>query len=301
MAGNAVEFTPIDPVGRRNTMTVASSDPVPAVAEAQAEGSTAAIFADIRDTLGVEVVNLIWRHLATMPGALEWAWTEVKPLYQGAAAGPAAGLRNSLAPPKVTAFSVDTLAAAGIDHAARGDIRAVLDSYFHTNALALVVLSSLLARHDGGVTAAVTSAAAHGSHDTVGSAPVRAKLPRLTPLSELDPPVARLVEELNGFGEDSDFALVASMYRHLSHWPTYLALVRTALAPLQSNGELQALVDAARRAGRLQGITLAPLLAGSEPPPATASVPLAAVRRFVEHPIARMTCICALIRHATPS
>ena len=36
----------------------------------------AAIFADIRETLGVEVVNLIWRHLATIPGALlkmEWS------------------------------------------------------------------------------------------------------------------------------------------------------------------------------------------------------------------------------------
>jgi hypothetical protein len=28
---------------------------------------------------------------------------------------------------------------------------------------------------------------------------------------------------------------------------------------------------------------------------------LAAVRRFVRHPIARMTGICSLIRHATPS
>jgi len=50
------------------------SDPVPAITEAGATGEIAAIFADIRHVLGVEVVNLIWRHLATLPGALPWAW-----------------------------------------------------------------------------------------------------------------------------------------------------------------------------------------------------------------------------------
>ncbi len=51
------------------------SDPVPAVIETEATGETARIFADIRETLGSPVVNLIWRHLATVEGGLEWAWT----------------------------------------------------------------------------------------------------------------------------------------------------------------------------------------------------------------------------------
>ena len=38
--------------------------------EAAATGDVAAPFADIRATLGVGVVNLIWRHLATIDGAL---------------------------------------------------------------------------------------------------------------------------------------------------------------------------------------------------------------------------------------
>jgi len=50
------------------------SDPVPAIAEASATGAVAEIFADICTVLGVEVVNLIWRHLATIPDALPWAW-----------------------------------------------------------------------------------------------------------------------------------------------------------------------------------------------------------------------------------
>ncbi len=50
------------------------SDPVPAVTEAEATGETATIYADIRQVYRVSVVNLVWRHLATFPGALPWAW-----------------------------------------------------------------------------------------------------------------------------------------------------------------------------------------------------------------------------------
>jgi hypothetical protein len=57
------------------------SDPVPAIAEASATGAVAEIFADIRTVLGVEVVNLIWRHLVTIPDALPWAWGMLRPLY----------------------------------------------------------------------------------------------------------------------------------------------------------------------------------------------------------------------------
>jgi hypothetical protein len=122
----------------------------------------------------------------------------------------------------------------------------------------------------------------------------------LTPLSELAVPVARLIEELNRFGEDKDFALVASMYRHLSHWPTYLALVRTLLVPLHANGELQSLARATRQLAVEHGRALAPRLAGSPPPSASVAPALAAVRRFVDHPIARMTGICALIVSVLP-
>jgi hypothetical protein len=279
-------------------MMIVSSDPVPAVTEADAVGHTAMMFSDIRATLGVEVVNLIWRHLATMPGALEWVWGELKPLYLGAAVPHANAVRNGLRLPTVPELSDDTLAAAGIGATDRRGIGSVLDSYHHTNALALVAFSSLLARFDGGAAPGETIVVEMSDATQRAS---RAVLPQLTPLSELPPPVARLIEALNGFGEDEEFALVASMYRHLSHWPAYLALLRTLLAPLQANGELRALVSATRRMAGKHGRALAPLLPGSQPPADSVAPALAAVRRFVEHPIARMTAICSLIRHATPT
>ena len=54
---------------------------VTAISEDEATGETAEIFSDIRITLGNGVVNLIWRHIATIEGALPWVWQALKPLY----------------------------------------------------------------------------------------------------------------------------------------------------------------------------------------------------------------------------
>ena len=67
-------------------------DPLPAVTEAEASGETAAIFADFRALLGVSMVNLIWRHLATIPGALPWAWAALRGLGRGTAVVDAAAM-----------------------------------------------------------------------------------------------------------------------------------------------------------------------------------------------------------------
>jgi hypothetical protein len=88
---------------------VKQSDPVPAVTEETATGATAEIFADIRHTLDVDAVNLTWRHLATLPGALAWVWDSLKPLYLGSARRRATQVRKTLALPSVPPLSKDAL------------------------------------------------------------------------------------------------------------------------------------------------------------------------------------------------
>ena len=204
---------------------------VPSVLESEARGETADIYADIRKVLGTSVVNLIWRNLATMPGALEWTWSTVRPLYLGDAPLHAEAVRQTIALPDCPGFSTDTLAAAGLDETERALIRDVLGSYQYTNALALVVLSALLAHYEPQPANAVKPAG-------TAPKPSGAKIPELPPMDALDLEVAALVEELNAFGEDTEPQLIASMYRHLAYWPAYLALVRTMLAPLQREGRL---------------------------------------------------------------
>ena len=117
-------------------------------------------------------------------------------------------------------------------------------------------------------------------------------------MQSLKPEVAHLIEELNGFGEDTDKSLIASMYRHLSYWPTYLSLVRTMLVPLETSGQLHALTRSTRALAWSHGRALAQYLKPSTPPD-TLQRALATCRRFVDHPISRMTGICSLIRTAT--
>ena len=199
---------------------------------------------------------------------------------------------RSLQLPDTPAISKDVLYAAGIDQPALTNIRAVLNSYYHTNALALAVLSALLEHYD-------PSAAepAQPSDAVPVSAPT--ELPPLPPMQGLSPDVQRLILELNEFGEDTDPFLIASMYRHLAYWPAYLGIVRTLLAPYQADGRLSALTRSARAVGRAHGKVLACQLAPGKPPDGL-SAALASCQLFVEHPIARMAGICAIIRRATP-
>lgn len=274
-------------------MTLDQIESVPSVSEVAATGEIAAIYADIRHTLGTSVVNLIWRNLATMPGALPWTWSSVRPLYIGPAARHAEAVRRSLDLPNVPPLSADALTAAGIGQAALKDIRTILDSYHHTNALALVVLTALLEHYDP------THAVAVQPSETI-SPSAHTELPPLPPMASLPPEVQRLIGELNEFGADTAPLLIASMYRHLAYWPPYLTIVRTLLAPAQADGSLNALTRSAHALGRDHGQILSRQLDPPHPPPSMQDA-LASCRLFVEHSIARMTGICAVIRRATPA
>ena len=119
-------------------------DPVPAVTEAGATGENAEIFADIRHVYRVGVVNLVWRHLATFPGALPWVWESVRPLYvDGTLEREAAVLRASIALPDPPVFPPAALAGVGLSERDLEQIRAVLAAYDRTNAMALIALSAV--------------------------------------------------------------------------------------------------------------------------------------------------------------
>ncbi len=264
---------------------------VPSIFESEATGRVAEIYADIRQVLGTTIVNLIWRNLATIPGALEWTWITAKPLYLGPAPAYAEAVRRAIDLPVVPSFSRDTLAAAGLSNDDVARIRDILDGYHYTNALALVALSALVMHFEP--TRQDTVKPSDGAPRPPG-----VKLPELPPMQSLRPEVVRLIEELNGFGEDTDKSLIASMYRHLGYWPTYLSLVRTMLKPLETNGQLHTLTRSIRDLARSHGSGLAQHLRPSTPPDSLQEA-LASCRRFVDHPISRMTGICSLICRAT--
>jgi hypothetical protein len=266
-------------------------DPVAAVTEAEATGETAAIFADIRAVYGVGVVNLVWRHLATLPDALPWVWACVRPAYvSGAVAGAATAFRAAAVLPVAPGLSAADKAQAGLDATAQAGIDAVLAAYDRTNAMALVALSAVLARLEG-KTGDLTQPAGH-------TAPGEAvPLPPLPGVEQMAPATAELVHRLNRLGTAEPTPLLASMYRHLSYWPAYLALAWDQLAPLDADGRLATAIAEAGTLGRRQ----AALLLGWMPevrPPQDAMALHAALAQFVQGPIDRMVVNCAVLRRA---
>ncbi|MCC7276440.1 MAG: hypothetical protein IT561_27495 [Alphaproteobacteria bacterium] len=271
-------------------------DPVPAVREDEATGRVAERFAELRATLGVPMVNLVWRHLATDPEALDWTWATVRPLYEsGALAAETVALHGRMALPPLPAMPGAVLRAAGLGAADEAGIAAVLASYDRGNTMNLLAFSTVLRRLEGGAPVA-------GTWSTLAAKPVAARLPRLLVAAEMEPAAGDLVLRLNALGHDDTGPIVASLYRHLAHWPPYLALAWALLAPLDAQGLLRPAIAATRAAAAARGAVLVRGLA--EPPdpgPAARAFAQRALATFRDHGIPRMVTIGRILRAAMPA
>jgi hypothetical protein len=260
------------------------SDPFPAVAEAEATGETAALFADIRATVGVRVVNLVWRHLATLDGALPWAWGAVKPLYLlGVADTAAVRFREEMILPKLSTL-------AGGEPAS---VDAVLASYDHSNTINLFALGALVAWLRG-------QTAAQGTPEQGPRLPAPdVILPKLASQADVSPDTWQRVLRLNHFGDRPQPLILASMYRHLAHAPAFLQRLETVLAPLQADGSLDRAISANRAAAVDRARVLARAIS-AERPALTDKIEIG-VSAFVDHAIGKMVTICRAIRVARTS
>lgn len=279
-------------------MTPPSGDPVPSIPEAEATGEIAALYADIRAALGVPVVNLIWRNLAATPGALAWAWGAVKPLYvDGVIRTEARALRRSQRLPACPGFAGSSLRAAGVSEADEAAIRRVIAAYDRSNALNLLALLALLGRLRG-------ESPPDGALPDKGDAPEPAQeggLPAILSLDDIAPETAELARDLNRLGARGRDHIMVSMPRHLAHWPGFLALYRSLIAPLDADGRLATCIDAVFADGERRAAGLLAQMGAMAPPDA-------AIRDAVEHTledfarnaISRMIPVTALLLAALP-
>ena len=275
-----------------------NGDPVPSVSEQEASAEIAALYADIRTTLGVPLVNLIWRNLATMPGALEWAWNSVKPLYASSRIqNEAAGLVAAQRLPHVPGWPVAALRAVGIESGDDRVIRAVLDSYDRSNPLNLIALNVLLAvlrNEDGGTTESASVVSKMNPFDV--------SLPRLVNLDEIPQGVAELVRAVNRLGARGREHIIVSMPRHLAHWPGFLALYWSTIAPLDASGELGRCIDTVLEDGRSRGALLASAADRSlQLPEESREGVEATLDDFCRNAISRMIPVVSLLRKALPA
>jgi hypothetical protein len=271
-------------------MTARGADSIPAIREEDATGEVAILFEDLRVTLRVPFVNLIWRHLATIPGALPWVWTLVKPLYvSGELDRRAADTSALVSFPALAPLPDFVWDSVGITSEDRQVIAKLIESYNHANGvnfLALLVATSVL--RDGLPPRCDTDVVTHasGDHNHMPAAAV----PPLPGLSELSPPVLALVRRLDELGRLDASDAIASLYRHLAHWPVFLAIAYTALEPLHRTSQLRRTQHRVIAFGHQQCTTLADLVGRDLPEiaPEAKAAALRALDEFTRLMIGRM-------------
>ena len=271
-------------------------EPVPAITEAEATGDIAQLYADIRASLRAPVVNLIWRHFATLPGGLAWAWETVRPLYHdGSITAQAAALRASLRISTPRNLSDQALKDAGLDSDDLTTISMILSSYERTNSMNIISLGALLASIEGRTATLDEQAPAPSNGGSV-----EGEMPKPLTLAEMPADVRDLVQRLHRIGPADD--IVPTMYRHLSHWPGYLKLVHDVLAPLDTDDQLTRAVADTLADSRDRAAALVPRLGTPSAIPDAATVRHIQDRltQFTEGPLAKMVTLVAIIRAAMP-
>lgn len=259
---------------------------ISAISENDATGEIAEIYNDIRTALGNGVVNLIWRHLATMDGALPWVWQAVKPLYVSDILKTEASLLcESIILPEVNAFPEAVLGALNISNQDRQIIQKILDSYNKGNAfnlLALSALTALPADRKKKVTANQNFA-----EDI--------KIPELVSLDSMSEQTKSLVLLLSEVGAAEDNNIIPSLYRHLAYWPSFLGLAWNTLVSLKADGQLKSMTNSTYNQAIDQAANIADSVVwGAEP--STAAQAMIAIDNFRISTISRMLPIGLILR-----
>lgn len=196
---------------------------IPEVREIGASPEIAAIYQAIRTASGIPQVNLIWRHLATEPTVLRWAWTLLAPVLRSQQLTEEAASILRQATPSDNVVMWEGLPAP---EAAR--LRKVLAFYNRGNSQNMLALTALHSFARG-------EAPAHSPGKPAASVSGVAAVPELPPLprrADLDPKVLAVVDRLASYHGGSGIGVTPSMYLHLALWPSALSAAEAALTPV---------------------------------------------------------------------
>jgi hypothetical protein len=280
-------------------MKQVSGDPLPSIAEADAVGEIADLYVDIRQTLDMSFVNLVWRVLAAVPGGLAYSWGSMKPLYEsGLSYAEARALEEGLDLPSVPRWPDAVLRGVGIDADAERLVRAAVDGYRRGNPLNTVTFSALLVRLRGETP---SDEALLPRENAPGKSPY-GKAPPLMNFDTMSETSAALVRAVNLLGADEEAAKVqVSLPRNLAPWPGFLSLYWTLLAPLHEDGRLRAGVEAVLSDGYARGRRLAAHLGPvADAKPETIDGVKEVLENLVPNAMGRMIPVVALLTAAMP-
>ena len=220
----------------------ASAPVLAEIPESEARGPLAAIYEEMRTYCAVPYVSTLQRHVATMPGCLEWMWAALRPGFvSGAMPETAWRLAGNLDLAPLPPLSDSAVRLFGVDADGLETLNHICDMYVRVSPCNLIFsdcIRLLLTGSDGG---------GEGFTDDgwVPPAPVP-ELPAMPAMGDLDPDCAAVLMQLgSGIGNQ---IMVPGLYRYFAIWPGYLAHVATELAPLMTDDRVrQAGLAIARR------------------------------------------------------
>ena len=209
---------------------------LPELSERDAPTEIKAIYDEIRACCRVPLVALIYRHLATQNGVLEWGWRALAPVMRSGvlsdAAEKLASVPLAAELPLLTREKALALALKPMDRAAISYIVAAYNTANPHNIIAVRVLMLLLASEEAGGQCSGDS----GKPTPLAKFP---GMPSLVELEEMPPALAELIPRLRIGSDNGSRKIVPTLYRHLAHWPDYMMDQANALIPLFQGGEIE--------------------------------------------------------------
>lgn len=210
--------------------------------ESEARGEIAEIFAEIRHFYATPYVSSVHRHLATLPGVLEWSWELVSPAFRsGIAQETGWRIAADAALRPLSPIPRDVLAVWGVDDTDVPTLRTIAESFTRVAPLNLVyggiLRDVLLGGQTGGDMPAATAWA---------PPPASPPPPAMVDASRLGAAERSVLQRfLSGTGNT---AFVPGLYRMLSHWPGLLAHLAAELGPrFESSEKTEAAADLLRK------------------------------------------------------
>lgn len=264
----------------------------PEIHPLNAPPETLAIYADIRAVSGLQMVNLIWRHLATRPEVLAWAWAGVRPLIGSQEMiGARQRLIQAVELPAIAGVPKQAWAAAGVGDTETPEVRSMVGSYIRGNGTNMIALTALRLRLAG-----INHAAA-----SLTPAPLpapTAPLPPLPKIDTLEPQLAAGVRSLAQRHEGAQGGIIPSLYLELVRWPQLVDTLPSWLASLYAPAALGAARDSVIRAAEHEALAMLPNLGA--PPPAAQDV-RPALEHFTRLVIPDLIPVCIALNELLPA
>lgn len=207
-----------------------SYDPVTAINEEDANGKTAEIFLDIRNTMNIPIITSIWRGLAGMDNSLEEIWTLTKPIYMSG--NPELALNsmiNSIDMPIPKTFNRKKFKPNDLQN-----IKDIIKVYNKSNGMNLMALSAFI----------MSDYKPRINIMNTKNKIVKPTFPKLMKKEEIDSKTWSKVKNVNSLGSPQGInSHVATLWRHLAYWPNFLSSVHESFKPLDTNGEISATLE----------------------------------------------------------